>query len=240
MKDLLLRSDKNTLNLLTKIGRLARDLGFHAYLVGGPVRDLVLKKPNLDLDITLEGKALVLAEAFAGLHKGSSIIRYPAFGTATVALAQGLAVDFATARSEVYPYKGSFPKVKPSNLIEDLFRRDFTINAMALALDPDQYGLLVDPLGGMADLKARCLRIMHEASFTDDPTRILRAARFKARLCGRMDSRTLVFLKEAVAAGALNTISVKRYCKEIEKISKEATADKAIAVLRSWKAYRPC
>lgn len=234
------RLDKKVLSLLVQSGRLALQVGVRAYLVGGPVRDLILKRPNIDIDITVEGNAIRLAEAFAAAHKGSSLIRYPAFRTATVKMPQGLDLDFATARSEVYPYEGSFPKVTPSNLIEDLFRRDFTINAIAVGLNPMQYGCLIDPLGGMADIKNRKIRIMHERSFTDDPTRILRAARFKARLQFRMDTRTLVFLKEAVSSGALETIKIQRYCKEMDKILKEKDALKAIAVLKTWKAYKAC
>jgi tRNA nucleotidyltransferase (CCA-adding enzyme) len=238
--DLLVRLDKKLVKLVAQSGKLAGQLGYRAYLVGGPVRDLVLRRENLDLDITIEGQGMRVAEAFAANHQGSSIVCYPAFKTATVTMADGQLLDFATARSETYSQGGVFPKVTPSNLIEDLFRRDFTINAMAIAINPESWGKVIDPFEGMADLKARKIRILYEQSFLDDPTRILRAARFKARLKFTMDRQTLKILKDSVKSKALETIKPQRYVKELNKILKEENSKEAIKDLKSWNAYQAC
>jgi tRNA nucleotidyltransferase (CCA-adding enzyme) len=120
MKSLLSHLKPEDLSIITQIGQLADQLGFHAYLVGGPVRDLALKSPNTDLDITVEGNAFLLAESFAKLHEKAKIIKYPAFKTATVSLASRFLVDFATARKESYAKPGAYPKVVPSTIKDDL------------------------------------------------------------------------------------------------------------------------
>jgi len=230
--------DPKYLDLVRSVGRLAQAHGMKAYLVGGPVRDLVLKHPHIDLDFTVEGNAIRLADSFAQAHRGAHVVRHPAFKTAAVRLADGILVDFATARSETYTRGGAFPKVKPSGIKDDLFRRDFTINAMAVSLDPMTWGKIVDPYDGLADLKLRRIRVLHDKSFVDDPTRILRAARFKARLGFRMEAKTLKLLKSAIAMKVLDTIKPQRYRKDFNKILKEPKSLDAVKCLRSWKAYK--
>jgi len=237
MKDLLLKLDKQLLKIVSDSGRLASQLGFQAYLVGGPVRDLILKHPKVDLDITVEGNGIHLAEKFSALQRGSKLVRYPAFKTATVRLSDGSMVDFATARKETYSKGGAFPKVVPSHMTDDLFRRDFTINALAIAINPESWGKILDPFGGVPDVRAQRLRVLHEKSFLDDPTRILRLARFKARLGFKVERKTLTILKEAVKAGALDTIKPQRYKKEFDKILKEQKHQDAIQCLKRWNAY---
>ncbi len=231
------RLSKENLALVSQIGRLAQAQGMVAYLVGGPVRDLAIKLPNVDLDITVEGSGIRLAQEFSTLHPSSKLVRYPAFKTATVGLSGGHMVDFATARKETYSKGGVFPKVVLSNIKDDLFRRDFTINAIAISINPDSWGKVVDPFGGMDDLRAKRIRILHEKSFVDDPTRIVRAARFKTRLGFTLERNTLKILKRAVKAKVLDTIKPQRYRKEFNKILKEKEAKKAMDCLRSWKAY---
>ncbi len=238
MKNLLLSLNPKSLALVRSIGLLAQKQGVAAYLVGGPVRDLMLKFPNVDLDITVEGNCLRLAEAFAALHRDARMTRYPAFKTATVHLSDGCLVDFATARQENYACRGAYPAVKPSGIKDDLLRRDFTINAMAIAINPDTWGRLIDPLGGQADLLSGRIRILHEKSFLDDPTRILRAARFKVRLGFRMEAKTLKLLKSAVKIKALDTIKPQRYLKDFNKILKEDNREAAIKCLKVWNAYK--
>ena len=238
MHGLLSKLDKKTLKIVCDAGQLAAGLGFRAYLVGGPMRDLILGRPNLDLDITVEGSGIRLAEIFADLYQTDKITRYPAFKTATVELSKTVVVDLATARKETYSRGGVFPKVMPSDIKDDLFRRDFTINAMAVSINPENWGQMVDPFEGLADLKARRIRILHAKSFVDDPTRILRAARFKARLGFSIESKTLQGLKKAVSAGALDTIKPQRYAKEFDKILKEKKSKEAIQCLKEWGAYR--
>ena len=238
MKEILLgRLNKSSLDLIREIGRLAQGMKMNAYLVGGPVRDLWLKQPNVDLDITVEGNGIRLAEALSENQKGK-VAKYPAFGTATVTLPGGRCVDFATARKETYVRPGAFPAVVPSDIRNDLFRRDFTINALAIAINPKIFGTVVDYFGGMEDLQAKKIRVLHDKSFVDDPTRILRAARFKARLKFAIEPATLKLLKAAVKAKALETIKPQRYLKEYNKILKEATQTAALKFLQSWGAWK--
>ena len=238
MKDLLSSLKPKSLALVRSIGRLAKAQGVEAYLVGGPVRDLMLKCPNIDLDITVEGNGMRLADSFAATYRGTRVTRYPAFKTATVHLPDGPLVDFAAARQEIYARQGAYPAVKPSSIKDDLLRRDFTINAMAIAINPDTWGKLTDPFGGRADLLSLRLRVLHEKSFLDDPTRILRAARFKARLGFRMEAKTLKLLKSAVKIKALDTIKPQRYLKDFNKILKEPKSLEAIKCLKLWDAYK--
>ena len=224
--------------LVGSIGILAQANGMKAYLVGGPVRDLMLKRPCVDLDITVEGNAPRLAEEFKGLQAGSRIRHFPAFKTASVFLADGSLIDFATARKETYVRGGAFPAVKPSGIKDDLFRRDFTINAMAIAINPDTWGQLIDPFKGKADLSSKKIRVLHEKSFLDDPTRILRAARFKARFNFKIEAKTLKLLNSAIKIKVLDTIKPQRYLKDFNKILKEPKSLEAIKNLKSWNAYR--
>ncbi len=232
------RLNPKSLSIVRSIGVLAQAQGVEAYLVGGPVRDLMLKHPNIDLDITAEGNGIRLADSFAAQHHGAKVTRYPAFKTATVHLSDGTLVDFATARSESYVRGGAFPAVKPSGIKDDLFRRDFTINAMAITINPKTEGELVDPFKGEVDLKEKKIRILHEKSFLDDPTRILRAARFSARFGFKMETKTLKLLKLAIKNKVLDTIKPQRYLKDFNKILKEPKSLDAIKCLKTWDAYK--
>ena len=238
MSNLLFRLDKKLLDIVVQIGGLASQMGFKAYLVGGPVRDLLLNAPHIDLDITVEGSGIRLAEKFAALHRGSKLVRYLAFKTATVQLSYGRMIDFATARKETYVRPGAFPKVTPSDIRDDLFRRDFTINAIAIAIHPDTWSQEVDPFGGRKDLCSKKIRVLHEKSFYDDPTRILRAARFAARLHFTIERGTFKLIKEAIGHRALETIKPQRYKKEFDKIVKQEASGAAMAYLRSWNALK--
>jgi len=240
MANLLDQLDKNLLSLVSQSGRIAAQLNYQAYLVGGPVRDLMLERSNVDLDITVEGNAIRLAGLVAKENPGATLVEYPAFRTATVSLPDGRTLDFATARTETYVKGGAYPAVVPSDIYDDLFRRDFTINAMALSINPDTWGQLTDPFDGSNDLKAKKIRILHEQSFEDDPTRIIRAARFKARLGFTMDQGTLAVLKQAVKTDVLLTIKKQRYAKEFNKILNEEHSEEAIKCLKAWNAYLDC
>lgn len=224
--------------LLRQIGEVAQSQGMKAYLVGGPVRDLLLDSSHIDLDITVEGNGIRLAQKFAKLYPRVKVVAYPAFKTATVFLLHGQQVDFATARRETYKRPGAFPQVVPSCLHDDLFRRDFTINAMAVSICPPTWGKVIDPFGGGRDLRAKKIRVLHKNSFIDDPTRILRAARLAARLHFTFEPATLKLIKEAIEGKALETISKGRYKKEMDKIKKEQASAAAMAYLKSWKALK--
>lgn len=237
-KQYLSRLDQKSSQLLMDIGTLADSLDYKAYLVGGPVRDLILGQDNIDLDITVEGNGIRLAESLAKLRHIKQIVRYQAFKTATVTVSKNLVIDFATTRKETYSRGGAFPKVESSNIKDDLFRRDFTINALALSINHKTWGKVIDPFKGMADLKAKKIKILHDKSFIDDPTRILRAARFMQRLGFGIDTKTLAILKSSVAQGALQTIKPQRYQKEFDKILKEPKVKDMIQCLKTWDAYR--
>ena len=195
-----------------------------AYLVGGAVRDLLLGERSVDLDVAVEGDAVGLAEQVAG-RLGGEARAHERFGTATVRAGE-LAVDFASTRSETYPSPGALPEVEPAGLDEDLSRRDFTINAMAVALTGEQAGELRDPHGGAADLEARTVRVLHDASFVDDPTRLLRAVRYEARLGFAIDPETERLAR--AGAGGLAGVSGARVRDELLDLLGEEEAATAV------------
>ena len=205
-------------------GELAAGRGQSLYLVGGVVRDLLLGKPNLDLDLVVEGDAVALARELAGL-KAARITTHPRFKTAKLTWA-GFSVDFTSARSESYARPGALPTVKPGSLESDLFRRDFTINAMAVSLDASRYGELIDHYGGRSDLEQRLIRVLHEKSFVDDATRIWRGLRYEQRLDFHLEEATLNWLKRDLPR--LDTISGDRLRYELECVFREAQPEKAL------------
>jgi tRNA nucleotidyltransferase (CCA-adding enzyme) len=180
-----------------------------AYLVGGAVRDLLRGERPLDLDVAVDGDAGDVARTLAERLGGEVDQEHDRFGTATVVAPAGR-VDLARARRERYAAPGALPEVEPAGLDEDLRRRDFSVNAMAASLAADDLGALQDPLGGRADLDAGVIRVLHERSFADDPTRLLRAVRYETRLGGGMDPRTEELAQEAIDGGALGTVSGAR------------------------------
>jgi len=217
------------------IGKTAHQHGCDAYLVGGPVRDLFLRKKNLDIDIVVEGSALVLAKVLARQHRAKVTI-HPRFGTASVLFADGNKIDLATARKESYPHPGALPVVRDGNIREDLLRRDFSINTLAAALSPSRWGALIDICGGREDLKSKRVRVLHEQSFVDDPTRILRAVRFEQRLGFRMAPKTLFLLKKAIQDGAFKNIKPPRCFEEFKKVLKEQNPQKYLRRLSCLRA----
>ncbi len=162
--------------------------GEQAYLVGGSVRDLLLGRPQVDLDIAIEGDAIGAARELAET-RGARVVVHQAFGTASVELTSSR-VDLAQTRSETYEQPGALPTVRAASIEDDLQRRDFTVNAMALRLTPPSAGELLDPHEGRHDLERRLLRLLHEASFQDDATRMLRGVRYEARLDFRLEEET--------------------------------------------------
>jgi len=216
--------------LLRRVGALAGGLRMPAYAVGGCVRDwrLGLRRTS-DLDVTVEGDGIAVAQA-AARALGGTVTIHRQFGTATLVMPPRSAggrrqaagrIDFATCRREVYAKPAAYPTVSPGTLDDDLFRRDFTMNAMAVALLPQRFGMLVDPFQGAASLRRRELRILHDRSFTDDPSRILRGVRFAARFGLHWERATADALRAAVAAGALGWLNAGRLRKELELMCEE-------------------
>jgi len=201
---------------LHDLGETAAETGAEVYAVGGFVRDLLLGIRNLDVDVLVEPDGIALARAWAR-RAGGTVKAEPRFGTAKVALPDGLAVDFATARSESYARPGALPDVEPSSISDDLQRRDFTVNALALCLRPERFAVLRDPFGGRADLERRVLRVLHNLSFVEDPTRVFRAARFELRFRLKLEPHSEALARQAVAGGALGTLTPERLRAELQR-----------------------
>ncbi len=200
------------------------------YLVGGAVRDLLAGQPSFDLDLAVEGDAREVAARLAE-RLGGEAVDHDRFGTATVR-AQNLVADLATTRRERYPHPGALPEVEPAGLHEDLHRRDFTVNAMAITLAEPERGALVDPLSGREDLDARTVRVLHPRSFLDDPTRLLRALRYEARLGFALDPDTERLVREATDARVFATVSGARVRDELMDLLGEPEAPAAVARMR--------
>jgi tRNA nucleotidyltransferase (CCA-adding enzyme) len=196
------------------------------YLVGGAVRDLLLRGAPPDLDLVLDGDPAPLVERIGG-----ELRAYDRFGTATVVL-DGHTYDFARSRRERYPAPGALPEVEPAAVAEDLERRDFTVNAIAIELGGAGAGELRAAPAALADLEARRLRVLHERSFIDDPTRLLRLARYAARLNGfEIEPRTAVLAENAIAGGALGTLTGPRIGSELRLLARERDPVSAFAIL---------
>lgn len=221
-------------NFLTLAGEVSDTEGQRICLVGGAVRDLLLKRRNLDFDLVVEGDVLSLARRLAGetgilggKTRGGKghITVHRRFGTAKFRH-DGLTIDLAMARSETYASPGALPTVKPGTIEDDLRRRDFTINAMAVDLSPTSFGRLIDPYGGREDLDRGLVRILHDGSFIDDATRMLRAVRYEQRLGFRLEQDTERLLRRNVSM--LDTISGDRVRRELELILSEEYPEKAL------------
>lgn len=206
--------------LIREIAGKAGKLGYSAYIVGGTVRDILLGRKHVDIDITVEGDAIKLGKAVSK-DTGAAITVYKGFGTCTLAFKDGSKIDLATSRRETYKRPGAMPVTKPGTLKEDLKRRDFTINAIAASVMAKDFGNIYDLFDGIGDLKSGVIRIMHPKSFTDDPTRIFRARRFAARFGFKIEPRTDLLMKKALINRALDTVSPARIQKELMLISKE-------------------
>lgn len=226
---------------LVTIGELASSRGAHAFVVGGIVRDALLGRdvPG-DIDIVIDGDGPGVARDLAE-RRGTRLVEHPAFLTASIegdAAPDGIGrVDVATARVERYEARGALPRVRPARIIDDLERRDFTVNAMAVELHSGGFALL-DPFGGRADLAARRLRILHPLSFVEDPTRMFRAARYAARLGLRPDAWTLAAQRLALSLVPYPRLSGQRLVGEIDRIVSEPTAGDALARLGATAAFR--
>jgi tRNA nucleotidyltransferase (CCA-adding enzyme) len=212
------------LELANEISRQAGTLGQKVYLVGGVVRDLLLGYPNFDLDLVVEGDAVNLAQHVTETGQ-ARLVAHKRFGTAKLRY-DDFTLDLATARKETYARPGALPAVTPGDLNDDLIRRDFSINAMAISLATDSYGELVDPYQGRIDLDHHLIRVLHSRSFTDDATRILRGVRYEQRFGFEFEAQTADLLERDIPM--LDTISGDRIRHELELILKEEQPELAI------------
>jgi tRNA nucleotidyltransferase (CCA-adding enzyme) len=190
------------------------------YLVGGAVRDVLMGEPNFDVDIAVEGDGIALGQALAR-ELGGRVVPHEKFGTAIVLYGNGGRVDVATARTEFYDYPGALPTVEQASIRQDLYRRDFTINAMAVSLKGADFGRLVDYFGGHRDLAGGVVRVLHNLSFIDDPTRIFRAVRYETRYGFRMDAHTFGLAKACVEMDLVGELSSSRVRDELQALLSE-------------------
>ncbi|MCD6352382.1 MAG: CCA tRNA nucleotidyltransferase, partial [Armatimonadetes bacterium] len=237
-----------TLAMLRRVGQSVAACGQKAWLVGGPVRDALLGRPVLDLDVVVEGNALELARTIVEeLPEGEapatqdearaareSLALFPEFLTARLDLPGGLHLDLITARSETYEHPGALPTVKPADLDADLRRRDFTVNAMAASLMPEDFGRLFDPLDGYAALRFGVLKALHDQSFRDDPTRVVRAATYSERLASRLEKKTQRWLAAAIAEGALEWVAPQRHGEQLRRALLTDAGGRILLRLAEW------
>lgn len=223
--------------VLRAVGRLADTQGVKVYLVGGVVRDLLLRRVNLDLDLAVEGDGIAMARRISSRFR-TSLTVFDRFATARLQFPDGLGMDIATTRRESYALSAELPEVKPASLAEDLYRRDFTINAMAIGLHAGQVGQLIDCYGAQKDLRTKTIRVLHIKSFHDDPTRIFRAIRFEQRFKGRIEPRTTRLLREAAATNLIDRLSGSRLCNEWFLLFAERDPIPAMDRLGELKLFR--
>ncbi len=236
-------------SLLQTVGRVCRRFRTRSFLVGGPVRDQLLGRQSPDIDIAVEAGMPKVGEALARAL-GGRFVYHSRFMTGTimkpVAFSSTCAhVDIAQTRSEVYTRPAALPIVRPAGIEEDLARRDFTVNAMALELTPGAFGRLIDPLGGQSDLNRRIVRVLHERSFVDDPTRIFRALRFTVRLGAHIDPQTRELMRLAIVDRVASLLSPERVLNELRLFCQERHAgllfkrllsEKVLESVWSWQA----
>ncbi|MDP1853378.1 MAG: CCA tRNA nucleotidyltransferase [Candidatus Omnitrophota bacterium] len=251
---------KDILSVIKKAGSLADSMDVHAYLVGGFVRDMLLRRPNLDLDIVIEARhreveqarhrevgqahhsegvqmdGILFAEKLAEVL-GARLIKHKRFGTAVLTLPNHKKIDIATARKETYARPGALPVVSGGSIYDDLLRRDFSINAMAVTISKHNFGKLSDYFSGIADLKRKRIRVLHSLSFADDPTRMLRAIRFGERYGFSLERKTLQLFKAARKEDALNKVTKHRLRDELILMLKEDRPLKVISSIRKLYGF---
>jgi tRNA nucleotidyltransferase (CCA-adding enzyme) len=223
MKEVL---DRKTMKILLTAGEVAYSMGFRTYLVGGLVRDIMLRIRNLDVDLVVEGDGVEYGRKLARRLK-ARIRTHKKFQTAVLIMKDGFKLDVATARTEYYDAPGAYPMVERGSIKLDLYRRDFSINALAIRLDPGSFGQIVDFFGGQRDLKERTIRILHNLSFVDDPTRMIRAIRFEQKFGFRIGKHTEYLLKGAVRREYIQRAQGMRVLGEIMAVLREGHPENA-------------
>ncbi|MDQ4082695.1 MAG: CBS domain-containing protein [Actinomycetota bacterium] len=198
------------------------------FLVGGAVRDVVMGERAFDVDIAVEGDGIAFGNALVRVL-GGRVVVHQKFGTAVVLADDGTRVDVATTRTEFYDHPAALPRVEQASLRQDLFRRDFTINAMAVSLKGEDFGRLIDFFGGVADLQRKVVRVLHDLSFIDDPTRIFRAIRYENRFGFRMDAHTLALARACVEMNLVGELSSARLRDELQALLDEEQIEHAVA-----------
>jgi tRNA nucleotidyltransferase (CCA-adding enzyme) len=226
------RFPEKVYRVLSTAGETAERMGFNAYLVGGSVRDLLLGQENLDIDIVVEGDAILFARELSGQLK-AKIRSHHRFGTAHLST-EGLELDVATARTEYYESPAALPKVETSSIKRDLYRRDFTINTLALKLNPRDFGQLIDFFGGQRDLREKTIRVLHNLSYVEDPTRAFRAIRFSERFGFKLSKHTENLIKSAIQMNLFEMLSGSRLYDELMLALNETNAVRTLKRLADF------
>ncbi|MBW1915703.1 MAG: CBS domain-containing protein [Deltaproteobacteria bacterium] len=221
------RLPRRVIEIFKEFGDTADTLGYAAYLVGGLVRDILLKQENLDVDVVVEGDGIAFAREYAANHD-VRVRSHKKFGTAVLIFPNGFKVDVATARMEYYETPAALPTVEISSLKMDLFRRDFVINTLAIKLNKRDYGTLIDYFGGQNDLKEKVIRVLHNLSFVEDPTRVLRAIRFEQRFGFKISKLSQTLMKNTVKINSFKDLSGRRLYLELKLILMENQPVQAI------------
>ncbi|PLY03441.1 MAG: polya polymerase [Desulfuromonas sp.] len=221
------RLPQRVLDMFGEMGEVAREQGSKIYVVGGFVRDLLLRGTNFDIDIVVEGDGIAFAEHYAK-RAGCRVRAHHKFGTAVLVFPDDFKVDVASTRREYYQAPGQLPTVEKASVRHDLYRRDFTINTLAIALTPPHFGQLLDFFGAQRDLRDGAVRVLHNLSFVEDPTRMFRAVRFEQRLGFRLGGQTEQLLKSAVRMGFLDKVGGPRLYNELVIMLREAKPVQAI------------
>ena len=214
--------------ILQQMGSVGESLGVSVFAVGGFVRDLLLEQSNLDIDIVIEGDGIAFAQAFAREHP-CRVRAHHKFGTAVLVFPNGFKVDIASARMEYYLEPGALPTVEHASIRLDLYRRDFTINTLAVALNGRHYGEVLDYFGAQRDLQEKTIRVLHNLSFVEDPTRVFRAIRFEQRLGFHLGKHSEYLLRSAVRMGFVDRVGGPRLFNELVIILKESDPRPALA-----------
>jgi tRNA nucleotidyltransferase (CCA-adding enzyme) len=227
------RLDAWTLDLLKAIGRTGDELNLNIFVVGGFVRDLLLQRQVDDIDIVVEGDGIAFARHFAK-KKGCRVNTHKKFGTAVIIFPDNVKVDVASARLEYYNFPAALPIVEKSSIKRDLARRDFTINTLALSLNPDNFGTMIDYFGANRDLKDKTIRIIHNLSFVEDPTRIFRAIKFSNRFGFKIGKVTANLINNALKVDCFKNMSGLRVLSELKQIFSEENPIPAIHTMESY------
>jgi tRNA nucleotidyltransferase (CCA-adding enzyme) len=231
------RLPKRILIMLRKLGRVADEIGVSAYVVGGIVRDLFLYRSNEDIDIVVEGDGIAFARKYAK-EMNARIHEYAKFGTAVITHPDGFKIDVASARMEYYKFPAALPIVEMSSIKLDLFRRDFTINTLAIQLNEKNFGTLIDFFTGQKDIKEKTIRVLHNLSFVEDPTRVFRAIRFEQRFSFTIGKLTSGLIDNAVKMDFFKRLSGRRVFAELRQILEEENPTPTIIRLHEYDVLK--
>ncbi|MBW2568960.1 MAG: CBS domain-containing protein [Deltaproteobacteria bacterium] len=231
------RISQRLLNILQTIGEVAAGIGYSAYVIGGFVRDLFLYRTNEDIDIVIEGDGIAFAKKYAAKYS-ARVHAYGKFGTAVIIFPDGFKIDVASARMEYYKFPAALPTVEMSSIKLDLFRRDFTVNTLAIHLNKDRFGTLIDFFSAQKDIKEKSIRVLHNLSFVEDPTRVFRAIRFEQRFGFTIGKLTAGLIKNAVKMDFLKQLSGRRIFNELRQILEEENPIPAVKSLNDYNLLK--